>query len=740
MIFDLTRDFLDALAAMPADHPRRRILALLEEAVRRDIHFIARHPTTLFQCMWNTCWWYDCPEAAAHYESPEGGQPAGEDEPLPAQPGTGLCAFMGDWRRAREARQTAPPWLASRKPPPQPLGTAEKAVIGRHDAPALCMACSADGKQIASGAGDGTVRVWDAQTGMECSCLRGHAGGVQGVAFFSAGTRIVSGSDDGTVRVWDAETGAELLCLRGHEAGVRSLACSPDGTRILSGANDCTVRLWDSRTGAELACLRGHARDVRCVAFSPDGRMAASASVDKTVRLWDLGQRAESRCLRGHEGAVAAIAFSPDGRWLASGSLDATVRLWEVGTGAARDCLHGHGKSVNALAFLPDGRRLAAGSGDGTVRLWTVEGSPGSHVLGAHEGPVTCVAALPDGRHIASGGWDGVGRLWAVERVGGWRRLAGHRSPICSTVFSPCGNYLLTAADNTWSLGSTEEKSVVFWDVGTGLLRGCMTATPKECATGVSYSPDGTRFGVAMRDRSARIREVATAELVLALTGHEDFVRASAFSPDGRYVVTVSNDTTGIVWDIQERRSLCRLRGHTGWVECVAFSPDGTRIATGSADGTVRVWDAMAGAELCRIPCMETGEGAILGVAFRPDTEAIAAVCSNGTSGIWETRGGRCVLMRQGTTDASALAAGPAAHPWLALAKGPETVVESARTGKVLAWFPWNLANLASHPQGTVWAGALRSNLCLFALERPPRAAAPGSADAGPQEQAECGT
>ena len=78
MIFELAKDFSATLAAIPQDHPKRRILRLLEEAIRRDVHFIARHPTTLFQCLWNTCWWYDCPEAADHYIEPEGGWPPGE--------------------------------------------------------------------------------------------------------------------------------------------------------------------------------------------------------------------------------------------------------------------------------------------------------------------------------------------------------------------------------------------------------------------------------------------------------------------------------------------------------------------------------------------------------------------------------------------------------------------------------------------------------------------------------------
>ena len=62
MIFELVQDFHDTVAAMPREHPKHRMLELLEEAIRRDIHFVAHHPTTLFQCMWNTCWWYDCPE------------------------------------------------------------------------------------------------------------------------------------------------------------------------------------------------------------------------------------------------------------------------------------------------------------------------------------------------------------------------------------------------------------------------------------------------------------------------------------------------------------------------------------------------------------------------------------------------------------------------------------------------------------------------------------------------------
>src|SRR5262249_23732737 len=81
MIFELVQDLADVLEAMPAGHPRRRLLTLLDEAVRRDVHFIARRPTALFQCLWNSCWWYDCPEAAGRRETP--GESAVAEGPPP---------------------------------------------------------------------------------------------------------------------------------------------------------------------------------------------------------------------------------------------------------------------------------------------------------------------------------------------------------------------------------------------------------------------------------------------------------------------------------------------------------------------------------------------------------------------------------------------------------------------------------------------------------------------------------
>lgn len=173
LVFDLAGDFSAAVAALPEDRPQRRILKLLDEALRRDIHFIARHasdyPQGLFQCLWNTCWWYDCPAAATHYVS---GKAPGDDKRRP------LSRLLEAWRTHKERATPSFPWLASVRPPAMHVDTKQKAVLRGHESTVNSVSYSPDGRRIASGSGsfdgkDNTVQVWDAESGQCLEVLRG---------------------------------------------------------------------------------------------------------------------------------------------------------------------------------------------------------------------------------------------------------------------------------------------------------------------------------------------------------------------------------------------------------------------------------------------------------------------------------------------------------------------------------------------------------------------------------------
>ena len=135
------------------------------------------------------------------------------------------------------------------------------------------------------------------------------------VAFSPDGKQVASGSYDKTVRLWDASTGAQLQKLKGHSGIVTSVAFSPDGKQVASGSWDNTVRLWGAGTGALLQELEGHSLFVTSVAFSPDGKQVASGSQDNTVRLWDAGTGAQLQTLDLGI-TISTLSFSTSGQYL----------------------------------------------------------------------------------------------------------------------------------------------------------------------------------------------------------------------------------------------------------------------------------------------------------------------------------------------------------------------------------------------------------------------------------------
>ncbi|KFX99139.1 hypothetical protein O988_04021 [Pseudogymnoascus sp. VKM F-3808] len=480
---------------------------------------------------------------------------------------------------------------------------------------------SPDGKTVASGSGDNTIRLWDAITGVVLQILEGHSASVSSVAFSPDSKVVASGSFDKTVRLWDAISGVLLQTLKGHVDWVMSVAFSPDSNVVASSSIDKTVRLWVAVTGTLLQTVEVHSSGVGSVTFSPDGKVVASGSDDKTVRLCDAITGAVLQTLEGHSDWVRSVAFSPDGKTVASGSGDNTVRLWDAATGVALQTLEGHSDWVMSVAFSPDSTVVVSGSDDYTVCLWDTVTERAPQTLEGHSDWVRSVAFSPDGTVVASGSGDKKVRFWDGVTGAALQTLEGHSDWVTSVAFSPDGKIVASGSG---------DKTVRLWGTTTGAA---LQTLEGGWVSSVAFSPDGKMVASGSYDSKVRLWDAVTGVALQILEGHSRTIMTASFSSDSKVVASGSRDKTVRLWDVITGAVLQTLEGHSDLVRSVTFSPDGKTVASGSDDNTVRLWDAVIGATL---QTLKGHLGWVTSVAFSPDVNVVASASSDNTVRLWD--------------------------------------------------------------------------------------------------------
>ncbi|KAI0216821.1 hypothetical protein L0F63_005132 [Massospora cicadina] len=295
------------------------------------------------------------------------------------------------------------------------------------------------------------------------SVLRGHTANVKAVRFVGPeGKLVASGSSDATIRLWELQEDASelqpLMTLVGHRGRVWDLASTRTGNLLASASADRTVRIWDVSTPAQTICsvtLSGHANDVYGVDFHPwAAHSIATSGYDKTVRLFDLHRPANPvKAFTGHLLGIPAICFNPAGNLLITGSKDKTVRFWDCASGMCVRTLSSHLGEVTSVDCDAAGVQLLTSAKDNSNRLWDVRmlGRPLKKFKGHQNTSRHFVRARFAGASLVVGGSeDGFLHLWHQDtcQVIATLSHAGQLGPIYDAAHHPYHASLITCSED----------------------------------------------------------------------------------------------------------------------------------------------------------------------------------------------------------------------------------------------------------------------------------------------------
>ncbi|MFN6124881.1 MAG: TIR domain-containing protein [Dolichospermum sp.] len=459
----------------------------------------------------------------------------------------------------------------------------EKNSLEDHDGEVLSISFSPDGKTLASGGLDYSIRLWNVETGKKISTIQRDGGTIKSLSFSPNGKTLAFGGNDETIKLWDVKIGKEIKTFNGrHLDTVNGLSFSPDGKILASGSDDQTIKLWDVETGKEISTFKGHTGGIMDVSFSPDGKILASGSDDQTIKLWDVNTGKETRTPLKHTEPVFTVAFSRDGKTLASGGKDKKITLWDLKTGKKSHTLEGHDNYVYSLDFGSDGKTLASSSSDNTIKLWNLKTHKPIETLYGHDDTVKQVRFSPDGKILASGSWDSTIKLWDLAKEL-TPSLQGHDSSVYNVSFSP---------DRKTVASGSSDDTIKLWNVKTrqeiGTLKG-----HNGLVLSVNFSPDGKTLASGGADNIIKLWNVKKRQENNAFTGkgHEKAVNSVSFSPDGKTLASGSLDKTIKFWNVKTGKEIPILRTHQSGVYSVNFSPDGKTLASGSDDKTIKLWN-----------------------------------------------------------------------------------------------------------------------------------------------------
>jgi WD40 repeat protein len=549
-----------------------------------------------------------------------------------------------------------------------------------------------------------------------------HPTRVTSLGFSPEGQWLATGALDGTIRLWTLEDGRQMPLTLSLPTCAQSLEFSPDGRWLVAFTD--TIHAWQVGVWEEARIFPIHAVEK---ALSPAGSWLALRCKDGAIHLWKLGDWQGPRLLPGGANSHG-LTFSSDGRWLASSPFDGTINLWQVESGRL-NTLRGPESALGELKFgeivFSDDSRLLAANSYGHVVLWDIETS--LELRGEFRSGGNTTRLSQDGRWLATGYVDEEkvsASLWEVK-TGTQLSLSDDSFDLDHEALTPDdrepvsefwratiraweaetkrrkmtlwhGDDLELSQDSRWAASGIGTEAVLLW-VNSGATRyllperkemeGCWTGqgswtvkfspdgrwlasgfgptrlfdlesgrlvvSPElaQCSiTSAAFSPDSACLAASRWDGEIWLRNLKTSqeEVLRGPERSEGSFNSMAFNQDGSFLATVADDGSIWLWKKPRFARYLRLDGPQTPAWSLAFSPDNRWLAAGYQDGVIRLWSIPTGwreglSGLLGYPSkvLSGHENGVRSVAFSPDSRWLASGADDQTVRVWDPEAGQ---------------------------------------------------------------------------------------------------
>ncbi|HVX11023.1 MAG TPA: WD40 repeat domain-containing protein [Pirellulales bacterium] len=406
------------------------------------------------------------------------------------------------------------------------------------------LAYAPDGKRLVIATAAGTVHVHDLVADRAPTQLGTHPFAIWSIVFSRDGRRMAAGSWDGTIKIWNSASWDFLQSVKKHEESVAALVFD-DESGLYSAGLDGRLLAWQLEvfSVSPVGMIAGRDDSAWVAVYPPDGRRLFVGGRNNRFELWDVESKRLLVTRAGHP-TTRCAAFSPDGATLATGGDDGRIFLCDAVSGQTRTTLLRHPGALSAVLFADAGQTLVSACDGGLVKVWDAATGQEQGSWQEHRQQIYCASISPDEKWLVTGGGNWTtgdpGELIVWERQTGRvrARLAGHRLAVWSIVFMPDGERFFS---------SDSAGAVKVWNVET--LAEERTLQHASWIRPLALSPDGGTLAVGRGDGSVRLWDTSTWTEKGSCEGHTSFTFWLQYAPDGKTLAGCGSDGTVRFWE-----------------------------------------------------------------------------------------------------------------------------------------------------------------------------------------------